>query len=118
MDRNVASLSAIVQQTAVATREGGVDRNLYYSRVMRACQQSPPARVAWIETIYAKDSCPLLNVATREGGVDRNIWHHYTVIKHFVVATREGGVDRNLHAGDVHRPGRLSPPARVAWIET
>ena len=56
-------------------------------------------------------------VATREGGVDRNAcgpgpdpWPR--------VATREGGVDRNakITGGDV--VSSVSPPARVAWIET
>ena len=46
---------------------------------------SPPARVAWIETL--RNSRPALRQR---------------------VATREGGVDRNLHVGDVHRPGRVA----------
>ena len=35
----------------VATREGGVDRNLQDGQYFRIIGSSPPARVAWIETI-------------------------------------------------------------------
>ena len=56
---------------AVATREGGVDRNIM------------------AETINLPR-----DVATREGGVDRNIMAE-TVNLPRDVATREGGVDRN-----------------------
>ena len=35
-------------------------------------QESPPARVAWIETIMDYASEIKSRVATREGGVDRN----------------------------------------------
>ena len=34
---------------------------------------SPPARVAWIETLSDSGAVVRLPVATREGGVDRNI---------------------------------------------
>ena len=57
-------------------------------------------------------------VATREGGVDRNMAHVSMELRELTVATREGGVDRN----DWHLAplvdAVLSPPARVAWIET
>ena len=56
-------------------------------------------------------------VATREGGVDRNFFDAQK--GHFVaVATREGGVDRNLLELLFLGLRQLSPPARVAWIET
>ena len=35
-----------------------------------------------------------------------------------MVATREGGVDRNLCVIIFESYTRMSPPARVAWIET
>ena len=50
MDRNTFSPNITIQGNAVATREGGVDRNL---------------------TERAMDGI-LSRVATREGGVDRN----------------------------------------------
>ena len=58
---------------AVATREGGVDRNDNFFPLVLMLVKSPPARVAWIET----DSTVVVvttssKVATREGGVDRN----------------------------------------------
>ena len=49
--------------------------------------------------------------------MDRNYTESKKGLRTFV-ATREGGVDRNLttkHGGEI---GRVSPPARVAWIET
>ena len=62
----------------------------------RCYNQSPPARVAWIETMdFLGKFCLVLLVATREGGVDRN-------------------VENPL----VNNPLEMSPPARVAWIET
>ena len=57
---------------------------------------SPPARVAWIETIAALVSFSATSaVATREGGVDRNIGGGIVDWLLLKVATREGGVDRN-----------------------
>ena len=56
-------------------------------------------------------------VATREGGVDRNI-HAGNRDGQCVVATREGGVDRNTVVLPQSLLDKLSPPARVAWIET
>ena len=79
----------------VATREGGVDRN------------APPHR--------QKRRHP--TVATREGGVDRN-QSVYVIVSTLPVATREGGVDRNGNAKMTSVILELSPPARVAWIET
>ena len=57
---------------AVATREGGVDRNRLLRTPRTARCPSPPARVAWIETHVGADPHLVLYVATREGGVDRN----------------------------------------------
>ena len=34
----------------VATREGGVDRNIEFANINGTDVKSPPARVAWIET--------------------------------------------------------------------
>ena len=34
----------------VATREGGVDRNMKLHEFQKESNRSPPARVAWIET--------------------------------------------------------------------
>ena len=56
----------------VATREGGVDRNMSQLVAEAIDQESPPARVAWIETIMDYASEIKSRVATREGGVDRN----------------------------------------------
>ena len=118
MDRN----SAIVRQKTriihVATREGGVDRNMNDFRRLQQTVKSPPARVAWIETflviIFSRSATV---VATREGGVDRNAISFVPpcVLK---VATREGGVDRNCGGIEKYIRRRMSPPARVAWIET
>ena len=65
--------------SCVATREGGVDRNVDFPLLQR-------------ETI----------VATREGGVDRNTFRSAGGSSNSTVATREGGVDRNayLHTED------------------
>ena len=58
------------------------------------------------------------NVATREGGVDRNSHLPSAPFEIPAVATREGGVDRNAQLGKNAVDALLSPPARVAWIET
>ena len=73
MDRNgiVPKHSAVL--VFVATREGGVDRNV---------ECKAPAEVPY--------------VATREGGVDRNKLLSDGSAKTITVATREGGVDRNF----------------------
>ena len=126
---------------AVATREGGVDRNFRRLKMQLENAMSPPARVAWIETLARSRRSGIGRVATREGGVDRNIYPADAMVAVKPVATREGGVDRNAswmlfsvvalrvatREGGVDRnmipasksssPGS-SPPARVAWIET
>ena len=79
---------------------------------------SPPARVAWIETLCRGVGCAICRVATREGGVDRNTIRIIKRIEKTVVATREGGVDRNSQNMAVYQKIKESPPARVAWIET
>ena len=58
-------------------------------------KESPPARVAWIETQISNGRPAPLRVATREGGVDRN-WRCLNKNELPPVATREGGVDRNI----------------------
>ena len=61
--------------------------------------ESPPARVAWIETIHLRRPHGRgFGVATREGGVDRNFGLVAAQIIKGAVATREGGVDRNTSA--------------------
>ena len=57
--------------------------------------KSPPARVAWIETVIISGIYCIATVATREGGVDRNAVVPVMPISVCTVATREGGVDRN-----------------------
>ena len=85
----------VYTQSVVATREGGVDRNIASRCSKGRVSASPPARVAWIETI--PEGIPV------------------TVHR---VATREGGVDRNFVFGGAALLRMQSPPARVAWIET
>ena len=141
MDRNRPNDFGEYQGEVVATREGGVDRNRRRIAIGYGSCKSPPARVAWIETTYRaaaassgrvatreggvdRNFCitPLASflpsVATREGGVDRNPRFLYFLCAGVAVATREGGVDRNN--GNVFKQyvDRVSPPARVAWIET
>ena len=79
----------------VATREGGVDRNKREGSCFYENKPSPPARVAWIETLILHSIVFNLAVATREGGVDRNSSTVYACLTQCTVATREGGVDRN-----------------------
>ena len=97
VDRN-NEVTAEWHVIAVATREGGVDRNFQPGQRRARFNASPPARVAWIETInFTAIQQVTLSVATREGGVDRN-FHVFSRLKCvIVVATREGGVDRNRH---------------------
>ena len=80
----------------VATREGGVDRNMSSFASASPDLLSPPARVAWIETRNAVLFTVDNDVATREGGVDRNFENKNAVLPLLDVATREGGVDRNV----------------------
>ena len=117
-----------------------MDRNRYLDLQTDYSAMSPPARVAWIETMGSGRQGRTTSVATREGGVDRN-----TTTTPFckcvsqvatreggvdrntacdparqyvrVVATREGGVDRNQFVGGHGADVRPSPPARVAGIE-
>ena len=71
-----------------------MDRNTVWLVAVYSSVASPPARVAWIETIFQRLKGEVSLVATREGGVDRN-FHRRRGPLHRVVATREGGVDRN-----------------------
>ena len=51
VDRNTTAMMHDALCDEVATREGGVDRNTLSSSAKYACISSPPARVAWIETM-------------------------------------------------------------------
>ena len=95
VDRNPWTDDPILRDGKVATREGGVDRNTVQLRGWGQARRSPPARVAWIETLPFP----------------------FCTIK-FGVATREGGVDRNFVSPSTRSITSPSPPARVAWIET
>ena len=50
MDRNALKWNGCLTYAKVATREGGVDRNVGKKKTQDKEAQSPPARVAWIET--------------------------------------------------------------------
>ena len=84
-----------IKLTDVATREGGVDRNSDRRRRLLPPLQSPPARVAWIETCWRTSgmrqwlASPPARVAWIETFSECG-WP-----TGFTVATREGGVDRN-----------------------
>ena len=95
-----------------------MDRNLYCELQCYGVTKSPPARVAWIETVRCAVQWRVCVVATREGGVDRNVFMFPAPPYRTVVATREGGVDRNCRYGSMNHADKMSPPARVAWIET
>ena len=117
MDRN-ADMDAAPPPLVVATREGGVDRNVLCALIVAPRKWSPPARVAWIETnsdlgLYANGQ-----VATREGGVDRN--HPYTPQVYATGQSPPARVAWIETQGQRRRQkySRGSPPARVAWIET
>ena len=73
-----------------------MDRNAARSIASISRAASPPARVAWIETINLYIVVVTSAVATREGGVDRNWLSARTFGFGSPVATREGGVDRNF----------------------
>ena len=91
-----------IDVSKVATREGGVDRNNIDAVFCALNAGSPPARVAWIETITMNYANEIKSVATREGGVDRNNSGRGLDLKFVNVATREGGVDRNTSFGKWH----------------
>ena len=80
----------------VATREGGVDRNLCPKCPRSLLVESPPARVAWIETVYS-------------------FWCVFIVIPS--PPARVAWIETRLPEGRFRRLPP-SPPARVAWIET
>ena len=50
VDRNITPTLEAALPTCVATREGGVDRNVTSEYNFALHLSSPPARVAWIET--------------------------------------------------------------------
>ena len=118
VDRNTRVRVLFTVGGGVATREGGVDRNMLPTAMPLLSAPSPPARVAWIETSPRVRNGSRDSVATREGGVDRNVLGAGVFAKDFIVATREGGVDRNTKNKDFALERKMSPPARVAWIET
>ena len=101
----------------VATREGGVDRNVIYCVPVSYRKRSPPARVAWIETTRTRCTS-----STRTSPPARVAWIETYNYGRFGytrgVATREGGVDRNFLVMVDMLLHFKSPPARVAWIET
>ena len=71
VDRNTRRSTGMMG-CRVATREGGVDRNWKRLSAAENNVWSPPARVAWIETFSGHTHNLIRHVATREGGVDRN----------------------------------------------
>ena len=73
MDRNGYVYGEMCAEHWVATREGGVDRNTGIFCIRAGITVSPPARVAWIETVVKFPNQRYASVATREGGVDRNV---------------------------------------------
>ena len=80
----------------VATREGGVDRNLFKGFCTGLVTRwSPPARVAWIETTLSISAAVALSASPPA----RVAWIETPL--------------RNLK-----NKAKESPPARVAWIET
>ena len=66
MDRNDEQAAQLFKLLAVATREGGVDRNVFEKVLEAVAPLSPPARVAWIETVSSALFRPLPNVIARK----------------------------------------------------
>ena len=97
MDRNDSWTSTHYADYSVATREGGVDRNTRDGVNEDGKTASPPARVAWIETlqflcrIIYNIKSPPARVAWIETVVGPEVGRGGEA-----VATREGGVDRNI----------------------
>ena len=96
-----------------------MDRNWTICDRPKASALSPPARVAWIETLFVRPPItaarvsPPARVAWIETSAATTTWPSFSK-----VATREGGVDRNTSSSSVRSVWAASPPARVAWIET
>ena len=111
------TVSMDVGGMSVATREGGVDRNIRQQRTAIASSRVATREGGVDRNVTSEYNYAFHLVATREGGVDRNtLWDEQTVRR--LVATHEGGVDRNHPCPHSERRARRSPPARVAWIET
>ena len=95
MDRNFKFRFHLFFGISVATREGGVDRNLYEFVALLVGNGSPPARVAWIETSCLL--CCSLNIfrspPARVAWIETRVKD--ALARRVKVATREGGVDRN-----------------------
>ncbi len=80
----------------VATREGGVDRNCGVGLLVQIYHQSPPARVAWIETPKHQRRSYLLSLSPPARVAWIETFNNFLVLRRMVVATPEGGVDRNI----------------------
>ena len=104
----------------VASREGGVDRNLR-SRSPRRCVRSPPARGAWIATSLEDEAIG----SGRQGRLPRGGRGSQQAVLESEINSRSacrlprGGRGSQLpQAGDDSIVQRVSPPARGAWIAT
>ena len=71
MDRNLASLSAVLTEL-VALRKESVDRNQELIRVVKPSHRSLSARRAWIEIAQDRRVSGRALVALRKESVDRN----------------------------------------------
>ena len=81
-------------QCVVATREGGVDRNNFSWSLPHLQLPSPPARVAWIETRRPRRrGNPGKSPPARVAWIETTMGLPLPMLRG--VATREGGVDRN-----------------------
>ena len=124
----------------VASREGGVDRNSWRTRLSTVSWMSPPARGAWIATpsspacggsrpgrlprggawiatTWQRRSRPTSAVASREGGVDRNVIALRQMGAYVSRLPRGGRGSQQNNVRITVIPGS-SPPARGAWIAT
>ena len=99
MDRNV-HVKGACQNINVATREGGVDRNIVLRLKILAQVMSPPARVAWIETIMVAIIADYLTGSPPARVAWIETCNDCVVFVKQPVATREGGVDRNTNIFD------------------
>ena len=83
------------RRTTVASREGGVDRNLSAPRLMAPWSCRLPRGGRGSQPQVVDDPAAQADVASREGGVDRNLTASSSRFASGV-ASREGGVDRNI----------------------
>ena len=117
MDRNTPTTHGSPRACRVATREGGVDRNVVGPEIGRGGETVATREGGVDRNARLCGGNNAAAVATREGGVDRN-YAGWRFVYWTYVATREGGVDRNGCYIHHNVATRRSPPARVAWIET